>query len=153
MRASFRFVRFSAAVSSPRGGFFFRPANFLHRRLIPLESGILIHDGLRRVDNSFRVGDLLVVGLARARTAQEGDPFPGQGHDDDVLVGVRLLLAAVVKGLFFRVFRPWTPPFGAVDDEAWLRSGGGSTPGEVTGLPLRANVESSRAARRTGSSR
>jgi hypothetical protein len=42
MRANFRLVRFSAAVSSPRGGFFFRLAGFLDRWLVPLESGILV---------------------------------------------------------------------------------------------------------------
>jgi len=42
MRASFRLVRFSAAVSSPRGGFFFRLASFLDRWFVPLESGIFV---------------------------------------------------------------------------------------------------------------
>src|SRR4051794_37105547 len=77
IRANFRFVRFSAAVSSPRGGFFFRLAGFLHRRVIPLESGILVQDCLRRIGNSLRIGNLLVVGLANARIAQEADALPG----------------------------------------------------------------------------
>src|SRR5260370_2015880 len=46
--ANFRLVRFSASVSSPRGGFFFRLAGFLHCRLIALEPGILLQGGLRR---------------------------------------------------------------------------------------------------------
>jgi hypothetical protein len=136
MRANFRLVRFSAAVSSPRRGFFFPLASFLDRWVIPLESSILVQDCLRRIGNSFRIGNLLVVRLAHASMAQEVDAFAWQGHDDDVLVGVRLLLAAVVQGLFFRVFRPLTPTFGAVDDEAWLRFGRGLALGKVTGIPL-----------------
>src|SRR5438132_4972550 len=140
MRANFRFVRFSAAVSSPRGGFFFRLASLLDRRVIPLEAGILVQDGLRRIGNPFVIGNLLVVRLAHARRAQEVDAFPRQGHDDDILVGVRLLLAAGVQGLFFQVFRPLPSAFGAVDDEAWFRSGSGLTLGEVNGIPLGTNA-------------
>src|SRR5271165_4227975 len=73
MRANFRFVRFSAAVSSPRGGFFFRLASLLDRWFVPLEAGILVQDSLRRIANSFRIGYLLVVGLANASPAQEVD--------------------------------------------------------------------------------
>src|SRR5438270_9121864 len=76
MRASFRFVRFSAAVSSPRGGFFFPLAGFLDRRVIPLESAILVQDGPRRIGNLFGIGNLLVVGLARARRARVVDALP-----------------------------------------------------------------------------
>src|SRR5947209_14418927 len=99
MRANLRFVRFSAVLSSPRGGFFFRLASFLDRRVIPLEAGILVQDCLRRIGNCFRIGNLLIVRLANACVAQEVNAFPRQGHDDDVLVGVRPLLAAVVLGL------------------------------------------------------
>src|SRR5436309_5861488 len=141
MRANFRFVRFSAAVSSPRGGFFFRLVSLLDRRVIPLEAGILVQDGLRRIGNGFGIGNLLVVRLAHACLAQEGDAFPRQGHDDDVLVGVRLLLAAGVQGLFSRVFRPLPSAFGAVDDEAWVRSGSGLSPGKVSGIPLGTDAE------------
>ncbi len=42
MRASFRFVRFSAAVSSPRGGFFFRLMSPRPDRLVSLEPGVLV---------------------------------------------------------------------------------------------------------------
>src|SRR5260370_25435128 len=96
MRANFRFVRFSAAERSPRGGFFFRLASFLDRWVIPLEYGIFVQDCLRRIDNSFRIGNLLVVSLANVSAAQELDAFPWYSHDDDVLVGVGLLLATVV---------------------------------------------------------
>src|SRR6266542_4302376 len=47
--ANFWLVRFSASVSSPRGGFFFRLAGLLHCRLIALESGILVQGGPRRI--------------------------------------------------------------------------------------------------------
>lgn len=42
MRASFRFVRFSAAVSSPRGGFFFRLASPRYGWLVPLKPGVFV---------------------------------------------------------------------------------------------------------------
>jgi hypothetical protein len=141
MRANFRFARFSAAVSSPRSGFFFRLASFLDRRIIPLEAGILVQDCLWRINNSFRIRNLLVVGLAHVSMAQEIDAFPWQSHDDDVLVGVRLLLATVVQGLFFRVFRPLTATFGAIDDKAWLGFRRDLAPGKVTGIPLGTNAE------------
>src|SRR5262245_65662347 len=65
--ANFRLVRFSAAVSSPRGGFFFRLAGLLHRRLIALVSGILVQARLRRISDLLGVGDLLIVRIAGVR--------------------------------------------------------------------------------------
>src|SRR5947209_16025497 len=62
--ANFRLRRFSASVNSPRGGFFFRLAGFLHCRLVALESGILVQGGPRRVGNPFLIGDLFIVRLA-----------------------------------------------------------------------------------------
>src|SRR5712671_1233477 len=62
--ANFRLVRFSASVSSPRGGFFFRLAGFLHYRLVALESGILVQGSLRWVGDPFLIGYLLVMPLA-----------------------------------------------------------------------------------------
>src|SRR5881275_3191063 len=70
IRANFRLVRFSASVSSPRGGFFFRLAGLLNRRLIALESGVLVLGGPRRVGDSFLVGHPLPVRLAGARSAE-----------------------------------------------------------------------------------
>src|SRR5438067_6372460 len=67
--ASFRLVRFSASVSSPRGGFFFRLAGLLHRRLIALESSVLVQGGPRRVADPFLIGHLFVVRLAGVRRA------------------------------------------------------------------------------------
>src|SRR6185503_11251968 len=64
MRASLRFVRFSAAVSSPRGGFFFRLAGFLHRRFIPLKARIFVQHRPGWVGDAFRVGNRLVGRLA-----------------------------------------------------------------------------------------
>src|SRR5438270_13538552 len=60
MRASLRFVRFSAAVSFPRGGFFFRLASFLHRWFVPLKARIFVQHGSGRVDDAFPVGNGLV---------------------------------------------------------------------------------------------
>src|SRR5437763_14456482 len=73
--ANLRLVRFSATVSSPRGGFFFRLAGLLHRRLIALEPGVLVQGGPWRVGDPFLIGYLFVVHLAGARTAAVVDPF------------------------------------------------------------------------------
>src|SRR5258708_38565773 len=58
--ANFRLDRFSASASSPRGGFFFRLAGFLHCRFVALESGILVQGGLRRVGDPFLISSLFV---------------------------------------------------------------------------------------------
>src|SRR5207253_7785239 len=115
-RASSRLARFSAAVSSPRGGFFFRLPSLLHGRLLPLEPAILVQDRPRRIADPLGVGDLLLVRLAGARRAQVVDPLPPGVDDGHVLVAVLLLPPAVVQGLFSRVFRPLAPPLGGVDD-------------------------------------
>src|SRR3954452_10509372 len=122
MRANLRFVRFSAAVSSPRGGFFFRLASLLHRWLVPLESGILVQYRPRWIGDVSLVGDRLVGRLADVGAAQEADRFPPDRDDDHVLVAVGLLPATVVQCLFFRAFRPLASTFRAVDDEPRLRS-------------------------------
>src|SRR5205809_6233008 len=56
-RASFRFVRFSAGVSSPPRGFFFRLASFLDRWLVPLEPGVLVQHRLRWIGDVLPVND------------------------------------------------------------------------------------------------
>src|SRR5690349_12703597 len=99
-RASLRFARFSAAVNSPPGGFFFRLPGLLHRRLVPLEPRVLVQHRPRRIGDALLVGDPLVVRLAGAGPAQEPDPLTPCARDDHVLVGVRLPLATVVRGLF-----------------------------------------------------
>src|ERR1043166_8521095 len=137
-RASFRFLRFSAAVSSPPRGFFFRLASFLDRWLIPLEAGVLVQDRLRRVADVFLIGHLLVVALARTGTAQEADALAPHVGDDHVLVGVGLLFAGVVRGLFFRVFRPLTPPVRAIDDQPRGFPRSRLPLGEAAGVTLRA---------------
>jgi hypothetical protein len=49
-----------------------------------LEAGILVQDGLRRIGNSFGIGNLLVVRLAHARLAQEVNALPRQALTLDV---------------------------------------------------------------------
>src|SRR4051794_32058494 len=117
MRASLRFVRFSPKVSSPPGGFFFRLAGPLHGGLVALKSGVLVQYRSWRIGNPCLVSDLFVVRLARTGLAQEANVRPLRLDDDDVLVAMGLLLAAVVQPLFFRVFRPLAAPLGPVDDE------------------------------------
>jgi len=121
MRANLRFVHFSAAVSFPRGGFFFRLASFLHRWLVPLKSSILVQHRPRWRGDAFLVGDLLVGRLAGVGATQEADPFPLDSGDDHVLVAVCLLPATVMQGLFLRVFRPSATTFRAINDEPRLR--------------------------------
>ena len=112
--ANFRLVRFSASVRSPRGGFFFRLAGFLHCWLITLESGILVQGGPRRVGDPFLIGYPFVVRLAGVRSAEVVNPFAPGVDEDHVLVAVLLLAPAVKKGLFFGVFRPLAAPLGGV---------------------------------------
>src|SRR3954447_17738888 len=84
-RANWRFLRFSAGVSSPPRGFFFRLASFLDCRLVPLEPGVLVQHRPRWVGDALLIGDLLVVRLAGVGLAQEADAFPADIRDDHVL--------------------------------------------------------------------
>src|SRR5947209_19088421 len=65
--ANFRFVRFSASVRFPRGGFFFRLAGLLHCRRIALEAGVLVQGSFRRIADPFLIGYLFLVCLAGVR--------------------------------------------------------------------------------------
>src|SRR5207237_10526477 len=60
IRPNFRLTRFSAAVSSPPGGFFFRLARLGHCRLVPLEGAIFVQYRAWRIDDAFLIGDGLV---------------------------------------------------------------------------------------------
>ena len=104
-RASLRLARFCAALSSRRGGFFFRLPGLAHRRLVALEARVLVQGGARRVLQVRLVGDPLVVGGAGVGAAEEQHPLGGAADHEHVLVRVRLLLAAVVQGLFFDTSR------------------------------------------------
>jgi hypothetical protein len=114
---NFRLVRFSAAVSSRPGSFFFRLARFRPNRLVPLEAAILIQDSARRIDNALLIGNALVRGAARVCLAQEVDAVVGGGSDHDVLIAMGFFPATVVKCLVFRVLGPLASPFRSVDDE------------------------------------
>src|SRR6516165_6547112 len=134
--ANFRLVRFSASVSSPRGDFFFRLAGFLHRRLIALESAILVQGGPRRVGDLFLIGHLFLMRLARVRFAEVVNPFAPGVDDDHLLVAMLLLAPAVKKGLFFGVFRPLAAPLGGVDDQPGRFPGSAVGLGKVRGVSL-----------------
>src|SRR5262249_20912387 len=134
--ANLRLLRFSASVSSPRGGFFFRLAGLLHRRLIALESGVLVQGGLGRVGDPLFIGYLFLMGLVRVRSAQVVNPLPPSVDEDHVLVAMLLLAPAVKKGLFFGVFRPLAPPLGGVDDQSRRFPGSALGLGKVRGVPL-----------------
>src|SRR6059036_2494259 len=92
--ANLRFAAFSAAVSSPPFGFFFRLAGLLHRWLISLKPCVLIQGGARRIAQVFLIGDPLVAGRTRISPAEEQDLLIRSAGQQDVLVRVRLLLAA-----------------------------------------------------------
>src|SRR5262245_27272951 len=134
--ANFRFVRFSASVSFPRGGFFFRLAGFLHRRLIALESGILVQGGPWRVGDPFLIGYLFVVRLAGARSAEVVNPSAPGVDDDHVLVAMLLLAPAVKEGLLFGVFRSLAAPLRGVDDQPGRFPGSALGLGKVRGVAL-----------------
>jgi hypothetical protein len=134
--ANLRLVCFSASVSFPRRGFFFRLAGFLHRRLIALESGILVQGGLRRIGDPFFIGHPFVVRLARARSAEVVNPFAPSVDDDHVLVAMLLLAPAVKKGLFFGVFRSLAASLGGVDDQPGRFPGGALSLGKMRGVSL-----------------
>src|SRR5438094_94177 len=73
IRPSSRLVRFSASVSSPPRGFFFRLARLGHRGLVSLKATILVQHGAWRIGDAFPVGDALVRHPARVGLAQEVD--------------------------------------------------------------------------------
>ena len=82
-----------------------------------MESGILIQNGFTGVHDLFLVGDLFVMRLSGIGGTQEQDSVGrGIGHDD-VLGRVGFLLAAVEKGLFFRVSGPLAATLGAINDQ------------------------------------
>src|SRR5262249_49382268 len=136
IRANFRLPRFSASVSSPRGGFFFRLAGLLHCRLIALESGVLVQGGLRRVGDPLLIGSLFLMCLARVRWAEVVHPLPPGVDDDHVLVAGLLLAPAVKKALVFGVFRPLAPALGGVDDQSRRFPGSALGLGKVRWVPL-----------------
>src|SRR5438105_513388 len=136
IRANFRFVRFSPAVSSLPRGFFFRLAGLLNCWLIALESDVLVQDGSRRIGNLFVVGNLLVVGFPWARSAQVVNPLPPSVDDDHVLVAMLLLSPAVVQSLFLGVFRPLATPFRTVDDQLRVRVVSRLTPRKAVRVPF-----------------
>src|SRR5437764_11738944 len=70
-RASLWFVRFSARVSSPRGGFFFPLASFFARWLVPLKPGGPLHHPLPRAGYGFLTGPHLVMARAGAGSPQQ----------------------------------------------------------------------------------
>jgi len=136
-RASFRLPPFSAAVNSRPGGFFFRLAGLLHRWFIPLKPDVLIQDRIRWIAQVFLIGNPLVVGRTGIRPTEEEHMLIGCAGNQHVLVRVRFLLAAVVEGLFFGVFRPLPPPFRAVDDDDPGALGPGRTSRQPTAVAFR----------------
>src|SRR3954452_5893901 len=73
IRPNFRLVRFSAAVSSPPRGFFFRLAGLGHRWLVPLQAALLVQDRAGRIDEALLIGDGLVRHPALGGLAQQVD--------------------------------------------------------------------------------
>src|SRR5437879_11778981 len=102
--ASFRLVRFSASGSSPRGGFFFRLAGFLHCRFIALESGILVHGGRRRVGDPFLIGSPFLLRRAWARLGHAVNPPPTRVDGEHVPTALFLLAAAICRRWSSRLF-------------------------------------------------
>src|SRR6202030_3048896 len=124
MRPTFRLVRFSAAVSAPPAAFFFPLAGLRYRGLVSLETAILVQDRSRRIGDILVLGDALVRGPSDVGVAQEADTLTAGLQHHHVLVAVDLLPAAVVRCLFFRVFRPLATPLGPVNDQTGRWPGG-----------------------------
>src|SRR5437588_12806135 len=82
----FRLLRFSAALSSPPGGFFFRLARLGHCRLVSLEPAIPIQGSPRRVGDPLMARDGLARPPADAGPPQDADALAVRLHDGHVLV-------------------------------------------------------------------
>src|ERR1051326_1560626 len=80
--ASLRFVRFSAAVRVPRGGFFFRLAGSLDCWFVPLKAGILVQDRPGGIGNFLLVDNLFLVRLAGVGATQVADALRLRLDDD-----------------------------------------------------------------------
>ena len=136
--ANLRLVRFSAGVRSAAARLFFSPGR---SQLPPARILGIPYPCTRSPQADRRCPPdqrSSYHGSCRRRSAQEIDALALQRGDDHVLVAVGLLLPALVCRLFFRVFRPLTPPFSPIDDQ--LR-GRRLTSGETTGFPLRQDTQ------------
>ena len=90
--ANVRLVCFSAAVSAPPGGFFFRLAGLPHGWFVPLKARIFVQDCPRWIGQVLLIGHLFLVRLTDVGLTQEADPSASSTDDDHVLVGVRFFL-------------------------------------------------------------
>lgn len=70
-----------------------------------MKAGIFMQHGPAWISDLFLVGHFLLMGFARLRRTQVTDPARPRVDDHEILVRMRLLLAAVVERLFFGVFR------------------------------------------------
>src|SRR5215472_16004712 len=89
----------SPRESVPCPAAFFRLARPQHPRLVPLEPAVLQQGGLAREADPLTLRHLLVVRLPRIGAAEAADALAAGVDDDDVLVTVGFLLAAVVQPL------------------------------------------------------
>src|SRR3990172_476232 len=83
---------------------------------IALKASVFAQNGSARISNPFAIRHLLVMCLARMRWTQVSDPLGVRVNNDHILVAMDLLLAAVMKGLFFWAFRPLSATLGAIND-------------------------------------
>jgi hypothetical protein len=115
---------------------FFRLAGLLDCWFVPLKARIFVQHRPRRISWVLLVGNLFLMRLPDVGLAQEADPFAACLDDAHVLVGMRFLLAAVVRGLFFGVFRPLPTPFRGIEDEPRLLLGEPGARANLTGVSL-----------------
>jgi hypothetical protein len=93
---------------------FFRLLKVRNLRLVALKTGILIQDGVRRIGDLFMISDFLVMRGSGLGWAQIGHTSGRTLGNDQVFVRMRLFLAAIVQGLFFRALRALATAFRAV---------------------------------------
>ncbi len=108
----------SSMKRSEQSGWVLRRVSLTQRdRLTP----VFVQDSLTRISNLFAIRHLLVMRLTCIGRTQIADSLGLRIDDEHILVTVHLLLATVMKGLFFRLFRSLAASLCAINDVIrWL---------------------------------
>ena len=102
-----------------------------------MKASVFIELGVGRITDLSLIGHLLVVPLPGSRRAKIGD-FRGLFVDQqNVLIGMRFLLAAVALLLSFVVFRALPSSFRAINRKLWHALRGQVRLGDLIAISLR----------------